>query len=441
MLHHRNRTVRWCRERWSRTLQFLGTALLVVGLAACGTSAQGSEQPAANTSPITAAATPSIPSASPSASPSSTPSASPTAGGVTGTVAVGAQGGAAWVVTASEFRSTTDQGAHWSSTPLPAGFTANLGIAASIGPNGALWLLSASGNTASFYQAAGPGNPWSRTTISVTWPTQTQVPSSPEFVAPGRDVAVFGSSAPGIITAVVTEGNTGLARVMLLSTDSGKTFAQHNPPTLHGDWHPAFISATSGVIEGNGVFVNGTPTVEPGAIYATTDGGASWKPMTLPSDSRPDVSLLGAPLVNGSHIYLTANMPTDDGWRLALYSGDNGQSFTVQGSVTVSKANSNAAPLVGVDGSNVWMVTGPATGSSTIFESSDGGANWKAVPAPALTPEFATVGIGLHGNAATIWQSMSNCPGSKSTCAPVAVLSATTDSAQHWHQVAVPSPS
>jgi hypothetical protein len=300
-----------------------------------------------------------------------------------------------------------------------------------------LWLLSASDNTAAFYQAAGPGNPWSRTTISVTWPTQTQVPSSPEFVAPGRDVAIFGRSAPGIITAVVTEGNAGLAGVMLLSTDGGKTFEQRNPPTLHGDWHPAFISASTGVIEGNGVFVTGTPTAQPGAIYATTDGGASWQPMTLPSDSHPDMSLLGTPLVDGSHIYLTANVPTNDGWSLALYSDDNARSFALQGSVTVSKANTNAAPLVGVDGPNVWMVSGPPTGSSTIFESADDGANWKAVPAPALTPEFATIGIGLHGDAATSWQSTSTFAGSKRNCAPTAVLQATTDSAQHWRQVAV----
>ena len=448
---HATQMRRLRRWRWTRIFQVLGVAVLIVGLAACGTSAQGPGQTAANASPTSKLpATSSTAQASPTTSPSNasptmnaspTASASPMTGTVPGAVPVGAQGNDAWALTASRFLLTTDQGAHWASTALPVGFTGNGTAAAMVSPDGALWLLSAAGSTASIYHAAGPDSPWTKISINLIWPAPTQTQGSYQYVPPGVDFAAFGSSAPGIVTAVVTEGNTGLAGLVLVSTDGGKTFAQHDPPMLYGDWHPAFISATTGVIVGSGVSSGGaTPTPELDAIYSTTDGGASWQPVALPGYSEPKVSLLGTPLVVGSHTYVTANTPTVNGRSLALYVSDNGQSFTLQGTVAVPEVNTNAAPLLGVNGSSVWMLTGSPSGTSSIYESTNSGVGWTATLTSALKPAFATLAISLNSSSsAMIWLQVSSCTAYKTNCASSEELLATADGGHQWQQVSVPT--
>lgn len=449
---------------WSRVLRLLSVAVLVLGLAACGTSVQGSGRLGANASPtttgeasvaasptVTASPTQPAPSVSatvqgsPTAETSPTVAASPPAGAIPGAVPVGAQGSTAWVLTAGQFLRSTDEGAHWSSTPLPTGLSDAVTTAA-VGPDGALWLLSAYGSTASFYQAASPTSAWIKTSVSLSWPPG--MAGADGAVPPDDRIVTFGSSAPGIVTAVVTEGSTGSIGLVLLSTDGGKTFQQHDPPTLYGDWHPAFTSATTGVLVGNGVFGDGTPAPEPGAIYSTTDGGASWQPVTLPGFAQPSVSssawpsLLGTPLVVGSSIYVTANVPVTAGRRLLLYiSEDGGQTFTLQGSIVDPDMNDNSAPLLGVSGSDVWMATQPPTGSSTIYESSDGGVSWTAVPAPALT-SGAVLSIGLNSQTEAIaWLEQNACKAFKTDCSSFEVLRATTDGGQQWQSVAVPAQS
>ncbi|HLI52027.1 MAG TPA: hypothetical protein VKU87_09525, partial [Thermomicrobiaceae bacterium] len=308
---------------------------------------------------------------------------------------LGARGSDAWALTSTRFLLTTDGGVHWSSTPLPPGVepasdtVPNPLTNASVSPSGALWLmLSTSPTTATFYQAAGPNRPWVKTSITLNW--STNVPSGH-----GPDETMLGSSADGIISAVVTEGNPEQppASLFLISADNGKTFKQYDPPTLTGDWQwTAFTSASSGVI-GNY-----------GGIDYTTDGGASWHPSTLPGYTSNADSILGSPIIDGSRIYVVTNLPASGGTGLQLYVSDNGGvTFVEMKSVTVSsRYYSSGLSALGVSGSNVWMIPFPISNnevvtpdSGTIFESTDGGATWKTVTAPAFSnpPTTATANV------------------------------------------------
>src|SRR5579875_1039957 len=217
-----------------------------------------------------------------------------------GAVTVGAAGNAVWAVTASTFLSSTDQGAQWAKTTLPTGVTTGPGTAAAVSPAGALWLLSANGSTATFYQAASSASARTTTNITLTWPAT--MPGS-SLVPASERVATFGSSPAGIVTAVVTAGGAKTAplSLVLLSTDGGKTFQQQNPPTVAGNWTTAFTSASDGVIVGD----SNNSGIQ--AVYATTDGGATWQAATLPGYQASAMSALGTPLVAGSRIYVTAN--------------------------------------------------------------------------------------------------------------------------------------
>lgn len=163
---------------------------------------------------------------------------------------------------------------------------------------------------------------------------------------------MLGSSAPGIITAVVTEGDakTGPVALVLLSTDGGKTFQQYDPPTLFGDWQTAFTSATTGVIVG-------TSNNQADAIYYTTNGGTSWHPAQLQgmTQQRLSESTLGTPLVDGSRIYVTASGPgSSGGWLDKLYvSDDGGATFTLQKAVSGPDTLVKGLPVIGVSGTNV----------------------------------------------------------------------------------------
>src|SRR4029079_13993115 len=96
-------------------------------------------------------------------------------------------------------------------------------------------------------------------------------------------------------------GTTGVppASLILVSTDDGKTFKQHDPPSpSDGGWQVAVTSATDGVI----VSTRGS-----GDVLTTQDGGASWHRVVLPGyDPTSDSELLGRPLVDGSRISIAA---------------------------------------------------------------------------------------------------------------------------------------
>lgn len=381
------------------------SALLMVALASCGVNR--SVPPLSNTTPTTGT--------------SSGPALR----------AVGARGGSAWAITSSQFFLTTDEGAHWSSTPLPTQFSS--GSDGSLGSSGDLWLLTGTGASASFYRAASPSAAWSKTTVALTWPTGAP---SGSLLGSGAIRASFGSSASGIVAAIVTEGGaqTGPVGLALLSSDGGQTFQQRDPPTLFGNWEIAFISSAVGVIVGS------SSNQQNNALYFTKDGGASWQPATLPNytSTSTSESSLGAPVVVGSRIYVTANVPTSSGRELELYaSDDGGATFALQDTITAADATDVEPPALGVNGVNVWLAPGHGR---TVVESSNGGASWRDVSAPTLGASVESIGLSGASDA-TAWVASSSCTGVKTDCTSSENLLATTDGGITWHRAGEPSAS
>lgn len=342
--------------------------------------------------------------------------------------AIGARGKYAWAVTSTEFFVTTDQGAHWSSTPMPT----RSGIPA-VGQSGKLRLFTGRGNSVSFYTAAGPDRPWSKTNLTLVWPAKA--PSGPLLGSNPPLSVELGNNAPGTVAAVVTQGGvqTGPVGLVLLSTDGGKTFHQLDPPTLSGGWEVAFTSATKGVIVGNS---NNGPGE---AVYYTTNGGVSWRPARLPGYRSTGTfkSTLGTPIVEGSHIYLSANLPATGGRLLELYASNNGgRTFVLKKSVRQT-TTTFTPPRISVGGSNVWMVLNHG---GTILRSPDGGTTWTAVSTSGLPVNGFVAGISLNGgNDAMAWVSSSSCTSFETDCSASVVPYATTDGGHHWHRAPAPT--
>lgn len=340
---------------------------------------------------------------------------------------VGASGGYAWEATSTRLYVTTDGGQHWSARMLPAHWSAGSGIL--VGPSGEVILSTQDGNAASLYRAASVTNSWSKSDIALAWPSNA--PAAP----PGQlNFSIGSSSSTGTITAVVTEGGakSGPVSLVLLSTDGGATFQQRGAPTLFGDWQAAFTSGTTGVIEGT---ANNQPS---GALYYTTNGGTSWAPAVLPGyqSTSASTATLGAPQIDGSRIYVTADIPTTGSLREhALYaSDDGGRTFMLEDETTTPESSDLTPPEIGIDGSSVWVI--PDRGGS-VSESSNGGATWSEVSASGLGGIVGNVGLS-DGDSAAAWISPPSCRTSKTTCLPPALFT-TADGGRTWKAAPLPA--
>lgn len=369
----------------------------------------------------------------------------------------GAGNGADWALTSTRLFVTTNAGVSWSSTPLPTGVgeLSNDADDATVDSSGALWLLSNQGNVVSFYRAAGPDSPWTRTSVTLSWPAAV----SNGATMPTPDEISFGRDAPGVVTAVAEEEGTqsGPASLVLMSTNDGRTFQQYDPPTTFGGWSTAFTSASTGVIVGDGYYGSdrgNTGTDFRSAVYDTTNGGTSWNPAELQGVSRQQLTetRFSTPLVDGTHIYIAATLLTSEGvQRLHLYaSNDGGKSFALKASfVGPGTAKGAWAPLLGVNGTNVWMLL---NGSGTLYKSSNNGATWATATSPSLRAQlFPTIDL-TSGSSGGAWVLSYNCTASGTSCPETDEFLATTDGGNHWQvrasynppidsETAVPQPS
>ncbi|MGH2719167.1 MAG: sialidase family protein [Actinomycetota bacterium] len=228
-------------------------------------------------------------------------------------MATGAGDGALWAATSSQVFVTTG-GVTWSATPLPSPFAKSAGVGLS--QSGQLQLVAGSTSAMDYSQAA-PSGGWSTTPKGLSWPAGA--PAGPASAV----TFGLGSSAMGTVSAVVTEGGaqTGPVSLVLVSADGGRTFPQRDPPTLFGDWDAGFTSGLDGVVVGNA----GNAASE--TVFFTGDGGGSWQASQV-ADYQPSAAgqpALSPPVVDGSRIFLAANVPGGGGGRqLRVYASDNG---------------------------------------------------------------------------------------------------------------------
>ena len=190
--------------------------------------------------------------------------------------------------------------------------------------------------------AAGSGGSIVHTTDGSTWKAITTTATTANLIA------MWASSA----TDVYAVGVTG---TVVHSTD-GATFAKYTNPASGG------IPATATLVDVAGLGANNVFVAANTGLYRSTDGGASFTPVTITGFTGPDVTALFA--MNGS-LWV-------GGKNGQIYKTSDGVSFSAQtltgvgASVTINRIRGRApSELYASSGDGAWLA-----------HTTDGGTTW-----------------------------------------------------------------
>jgi photosystem II stability/assembly factor-like uncharacterized protein len=225
----------------------------------------------------------------------------------------------------------------------------------------------------------------------------TRAPGAPTATpaAPFAPTAVVGS----VMALRMFDATTGWAATadrLLRTTDGGLHWRDVTPPAPAG-------SGTQGV----GAFprsagdawvvrdlVEGGPGASQSVVSHTTDGGHTWRSITLPVFNVAQITS-----VDAEHGWMLADLDTADGEQAAdiFRTADGGQTWA---KVSSAADRPGALPLDGQkfglafrDATTGWSVQGDSLDSAPrlhgLFQTRDGGATWQPVPALALPAALA----------------------------------------------------
>jgi photosystem II stability/assembly factor-like uncharacterized protein len=190
-----------------------------------------------------------------------------------------------------------------------------------------------------------------------TW-TQQASPLSSELMA-----VDFVDDANGW---AVTDSASPTGHALQHTSDGGATWSLQRPRRgIRGLWDVDFLDPQHGWVTGQydpGTMVSG---LVPGAVFRTTDGGASWRTYPLPKNTL---------------LSQLQFLDERTGWAIAEKSSDHSFSTSV---VRTSDAGASWTKLAGFDGSSPTRVhfLDPQTGWAAfagqgVYRTTDGGLNW-----------------------------------------------------------------
>jgi hypothetical protein len=165
-------------------------------------------------------------------------------------------------------------------------------------------------------------------------------------------------------------------------------------------------------------------------LYRTSDGGASWAPMTIPGlSSAPTVSYFsyGTPAVAGTQLLLPVIVTSTDAEQsISVYrSTDAGTAFSGPTGpalkLPASLSAGDVAPAIA--GAVIWL---PALGR--IYQSINAGATWTTV----ITAQSAYPISLISSRQAVGTATDSGCRSFKTDCYNYSYLIATTDGGRSW---------
>lgn len=113
-------------------------------------------------------------------------------------------------------------------------------------------------------------------------------------------------------------------------------------------------------------------TTDPNPLYATTDGGLSWSPVTNFSGPVPD-GICGLQAVGASTIYGAGRYAGD---AYFISSTDFGASWTSQ---NLSQTNNAFVDVLFFNPSEGYITASNSSGNAALLHTTDGGANWTTV--------------------------------------------------------------
>lgn len=193
----------------------------------------------------------------------------------------------------------------------------------------------------------------------------------------------------GIVTAITAvDGNTawvtvwGITSGILKTTDGGATWVRQGTAFSSDDSYPNlihFFNANDGVAQGD-------PLTEGGSfeVYTTSNGGATWTPVTTPASLPDEYGVEATPAFSGDNIWFATSADGDNG--RVYHSTNKGLTWTV----------ANAALPFGFfslafrDAQNGLVSVLDENAESVLKRTSDGGATWAEVN---YTGEYSGFGL------------------------------------------------
>ncbi|HEX2064914.1 MAG TPA: hypothetical protein VHE80_10895, partial [Acidimicrobiales bacterium] len=235
----------------------------------------------------------------------------------------------------------------------------------------------------------------------------------------GAEFAYQGPRVVGVLVRRASSSNFTLAD-RYATSDGGRTWARHDAPA-GGD-----VSLT-----GDTLWLAGGPARN--QLFKSTNGGASWAPVTLPGKLTSGPFALDPPTTGGGLTLLPVTVPGDEKSSVVvLTSRDHGRSWT----------EAARAELPVSVGGGVTLPTSPGPGDSLVVAAPDGSAVVRVPlaggPVRTLPPRGLAkgiVGVTLTDDRLG-WATFtaSSCKDDKTTCTSQTGLLVTRNGGETWQQ-------
>ncbi|WP_423782833.1 WD40/YVTN/BNR-like repeat-containing protein [Ferrimicrobium acidiphilum] len=219
------------------------------------------------------------------------------------------------------------------------------------------------------------------------------------------------------------DAQTGNVTALFVSDDGGRTFAQLDLPTNYGTYQAAMLSSIAGVITGGNSYQG---------VWFTPNGGKNWEPASIPGFAPSPYNTVGTPVAFGTQIYVPIALGVGANAKTTLYeSTDGGASFKA-----LTTQNHVGSLIVAANGPDIWLFNAP----HEIVESSNDGLSWTTVSSPTLAKEVASVEL-VSPSKAVVTTINYGCTGFKTGCYYNTYQQATTNSGKTWTENALsPTP-
>lgn len=332
---------------------------------------------------------------------------------------VGFAGTWAWTVSDSGVSISQDGGRSWSDLSLPNGLKASSVMTVSAALGRAVWLASRDGEGVRLYRKPVGATAWSSAALMPAW-----TPQESDVRAQGIERVTITPGPAGLVTVYATVG-LGMStadETLFVSTDDGRTFAQHRPTSSNIGmfWDSVtFVTPTLGlVVEG--------PSTLAGLLMHTTDGGTTWSSSSVPGLPAPGYYEYGSPAIVGSDVVVPITTMSDDTTTTfsLLVSHDGGATFAPMGTALTEHTGYGWFPSDTL-GAVTWVTSG-----GTLYETGDGAQTWTSVTPVAA---FSVGSIHLTGpTSAIVVTGQDGCASFKTDCWSQSWLIETTDGGRTW---------
>jgi photosystem II stability/assembly factor-like uncharacterized protein len=336
------------------------------------------------------------------------------------TGSVGFSGSAAWVVSDGSLLMSLDGGRSWSAVHLPAGLAPSAVVAVSVAAGRPVLLATLESNGVRLYRKSDSDSGWLSTLLVPSWTAADGVSGQP------IETVLISPGPGGLVTVALTIGigTSAAAESLFVSTDDGKSFAEHKPKAgvASAYWHSiTFVSPKLGVVGA------GPATQAAVFLLYTSNGGLNWAEASIAGLPTVDHLSLGRPAIVGPDIEVPMTTWPDNGSASfsMLVSHDGGATFATMG--TALPVGTDIDPVTDTLGQVTWAMSSVA---GLIYETDDGARTWTSV-APAGLPLANEIHLtGPTSATAVVWEG--GCTGVKTGCWQRNYLVATSDGGRTW---------